>query len=374
MKNLIFLPLLLFCCLLANGQNYLQQANACFDKGDYENAKKNYTLFKEFDGSKDVSAQIQMSDKCLRTMNLADDYFKDREYAKARDHYKTVLDMNPKDLNAKKQYDLCVAQLNRSVPNTPASQVSPANTQHYSSEPEMVFVQDGTFTIGYTPEEGADCYDNEKPAHQVTLSSFYIGKYEVTQAQWKAVMGNNPSHFKGDNLPVEQVSWKDVQEFIRKLNAQTGKQYRLPTEAEWEYAARGGNKSQGYKYSGSNTTSNVAWYYENAGYNVLDDKTWNLSNLNSNNNRMHPVGTKSPNELGIYDMSGNVWEWCQDWYGTYPSSPRRAPVGFLSGSYRVFRGGGWDGDARGCSVSYRSSGKPDLCNNDLGFRIACSSK
>ena len=137
-------------------------------------------------------------------------------------------------------------------------------------------------------------------------------------------MGSNPSRYTGDdNLPVEQVSWKDVQEFIQKLNALTGKTYRLPTEAEWEYAARGGNQSQGYKYAGSNTVGDVAWHYGNS-----DHKT-------------HPVGQKQPNELGLYDMSGNVWEWCQDWYGDYSSSAQTNPTGPSSGSYRVLRGGSW---------------------------------
>ena len=166
---------------------------------------------------------------------------------------------------------------------------------------DMVRVEAGTFTMGATAEM-KDPWDDEKPTHRVTLiNDYYIGKYEVTQALWKAVMGNNPSEFKGDNLPVEQVSWKDCQKFLSKLNRITGKMFRLPTEAEWEYAARGGNKSRGYQYSGSNNLLDVAWYDDNSG------------------RKTHAVGTKQPNELGIYDMSGNVCEWCQDWYGKYNS-------------------------------------------------------
>ena len=220
-------------------------------------------------------------------------------------------------------------------------------------EIEMVWVPGGTFTMGATSEQGSDANDWEKPAHSVTLSGYYIGKYEVTQAQWKAVMGNNPSYFKGDNLPVEQVSWNEVQEFIRKLNQLTGKSYRLPTEAEWEYAARGGNNSRGYKYSGSNNIGSVAWYYENSGITT------------------HPVGSKSPNELGIYDMSGNVWEWCQDRWASnyYSSSPQRNPKGPASGSDRVIRGGSWYDYAGSCRVSGRDGNSPVGRGYDLGFRL-----
>ena len=232
-------------------------------------------------------------------------------------------------------------------------QPEPERPQSNLPEIEMVWVSGGTFTMGATSEQGSDAWDDEKPAHSVTLSGYYIGKYEVTQAQWKAVMGNNPSYFKGDNLPVENVTWNDVQEFIRKLNQLTGKSYRLPTEAEWEYAARGGSNSSGNKYSGSNNIGSVAWYTENSG------------------SKTHPVGSKSPNELGIYDMSGNVWEWCQDRWASnyYSSSPQRNPKGPASGSYRVFRGGSWSNDARLCRVSYRSYDSPDCRLDNLGFRL-----
>ena len=167
-------------------------------------------------------------------------------------------------------------------------------------------------------------------------------------------MGSNPSRFKGANRPVERVSWDDCQTFIRKLNAMTGKTFRLPTEAEWEYAARGGNKSNGYKYSGGNTLGNVAWYGDNSGSGT------------------HDVKTKSPNELGIYDMSGNVWEWCQDWYGKdyYSSSPQSNPQGPSSGSSRVRRGGSWFDNATYCRVAYRFSYTPTNTNYYLGFRLA----
>ena len=216
----------------------------------------------------------------------------------------------------------------------------------------MVWVEGGTFRMGATSEQGGDAESDEKPVHSVTLSGYYIGKTEVTQALWKAVMGNNPSRFKGDNLPVDCVSWGDSQVFIRKLNALTGQNFRLPTEAEWEFACRGGNNSLGYKYSGSDNIDNVAWYAGNSG-----DTT-------------HPVATRSPNELGIYDMSGNVWEWCADWYGDYSSGAQTNPKGPYGGSNRVYRGGGWFNGVRGCRSSYRIYNRPTFRDCGLGLRLA----
>ena len=219
---------------------------------------------------------------------------------------------------------------------------------------EMVKVEAGSFDMGATPEMKKP-YDWEKPVHRVTLTNnYYIGKYEVTQALWKIVMGSNPSNFKGDNLPVENVSWNNCQKFISKLNKLTGKSFRLPTEAEWEYAARGGNKSRGYLYSGSNAIGDVAWYEGNSSF------------------MTHAVGTKQPNELGIYDMTGNVWEWCQDWYDSYSSSPQTNPTGAVSGSYRVDRGGSWNCLARSCRASCRDRCTPDYRNNSCGLRLVLS--
>ena len=217
---------------------------------------------------------------------------------------------------------------------------------------QMVEVRGGTFTMGATAEQGSDADSEEKPAHQVTLSSYMIGKTEVTQELWEAVMGSNPSHFKGSNLPVELVTWEACQAFITKLNALTGKNFRLPTEAEWEFAARGGNNSRGYKYSGSNTLSNVAWYDDNS------------------SSKTHPVATKAPNELGIYDMSGNVYEWCNDWYDDYTSASQTNPTGPNSELYRVGRGGSWRGNARYCRVSSRYCSAPELCDTARGLRLA----
>lgn len=224
----------------------------------------------------------------------------------------------------------------------------------------MVYVEGGTFLMGAqstapnAPNYDSEAFVGESPVHRVTVSSFYMSKYEVTQGLWEAVMGTNPSKFKGDNLPVDSVSWYDCQDFIAKLNKLTGKEFRLPTEAEWEYAARGGNKSRGYKYSGSNTIGVVAWYIGN-----YSDKT-------------HPVGSKQPNELGLYDMSGNVWEWCQDRYRPYSFSSQTDPTGPSSGSYRVHRGGCWFSSAQGCRVSNRFGSAPgDRGDADHGFRLVC---
>ena len=235
---------------------------------------------------------------------------------------------------------------------------------------KMVKVAGGTFQMGATSEQGSDAYDSETPVHSVTLSDYYIGETEVTQALWYAVMGQRPtsggnsqwnsSYGLGDNYPVYYVTWNDCQEFITKLNQLTGQSFRLPTEAEWEFAARGGNSSLGYKYAGSNTIGDVAWYSENScdlGSSSPDYGT-------------HPVATKSPNELGLYDMSGNVWEWCQDWFGVYSSSAQTDPVGPSSGTFRVIRGGCWDNYFSFCRVSYRYNVTPSYRDRDLGLRLA----
>jgi len=250
---------------------------------------------------------------------------------------------------------------------------------------EIVFVQGGTFQMG-----SINGVTDEELIHSVSLSDFFIAKYEVTQGLWKSVMGNNPSYFTGDeDLPVEQVSWYDAVEFCNKLSEKEGLQkvytidyskkdecnkawfdtrkwlvicdftangYRLPTEAEWEYAARGGSQSKGYTYSGSNKADEVAWYEKNS-----EDKT-------------HPVGRKQPNELGIYDMSGNVWEWCWDWYNGYSSASQTNPTGSSSGDGRVFRGGSLGCENNGYELRFacRSNDSPYVRNYLQGFRIVRS--
>lgn len=229
----------------------------------------------------------------------------------------------------------------------------------------MIPVEGGTFLMGATGEQGTDANEDEKPVHQVTLPSYYIGETEVTQELWETVMGKNPSKFKGAKRPVERVSWKDCQKFLNKLYERTGFNFRLPTEAEWEFAARGGNKSLGFKYSGSNNIDDVAWYYDNS------DK------------QSHEVKTKQPNELGIYDMSGNVWEFVHDYYDAYTGRAQVDPIGPLSDifSMHVIRGGCWNyytpqkdsrwlSSTKGCRVSLRSHDTVERRNKQTGLRLA----
>ena len=214
---------------------------------------------------------------------------------------------------------------------------------------KMIRVKGGMFLMGSNSG-----FNDEQPVHEVRVNSFSIGQTQVTQELWEVVMGTNPSSFKGNKKPVENVSWNDCQTFIQKLNKLTGKQFRLPTEAEWEFAARGGILSKGCTFSGSDSIDEVAWYEDNSGVTT------------------HDVGIKSPNELGIYDMSGNVWEWCQDWYaGDYYSyCVDNNPIGAASGSNRVNRGGGWYYNATSCRVANRGSYTPTGTYDNIGFRLA----
>ena len=212
----------------------------------------------------------------------------------------------------------------------------------------MVMVEGGTFTMGCTDDTYGQ-YPDELPPHQVTVSSFQIGKYTITQKEWITFMGNRPNYGEEDNVPA-RVLWDNMQNFIRKLNLATGKKFRLPTEAEWEFAARGGNESKGYKYSGSDDIDEVAWYL--------------------GHNGCRNVGLKAPNELGIYDMSGNVWEWCSDWYGSYTSETQVNPTGANYGEKQVIRGGCWNEEAWECRISKRNSQYYYTYGYDkIGFRL-----
>jgi formylglycine-generating enzyme required for sulfatase activity len=213
---------------------------------------------------------------------------------------------------------------------------------------DMVLVEGGSFDMGNNNGD-----NNERPVHHVTVSSFYISKYLVTQAQWQAVMGDNPSSNKCDNCPVDNITWDEAQAYCQKKSELIGLTCRLPTEAEWEYAARGGNKSNAFIYSGSNNIADVAWYDGNAGGST------------------HPVGQKQPNELGLYDMTGEAWEWCRDWYDEsyYRYSPSQNPQGASEGSLRIIRGGSWRSSPQGCRAVGRNYDLPDYRSSGISLRI-----
>jgi len=231
---------------------------------------------------------------------------------------------------------------------TPAkkNEINSKNSTKTFILPEMIVVEGGSFNMG-----SADGASDEKPIHMVEVKRFSISKYEITQSQWQAIMGSNPSEFAGCiTCPVENVSWNDIQDFLKELHAQTGRHYRLPTESEWEFAARGGLRSKGFTYAGSFGVSNVAWHSENSG------------------NQTHPAGQKKPNEIGICDMSGNVWEWCEDWYLVYGTSQLNQESSTL-GRLRVIRGGSWGGASSDCRIPNRANQDPAKRSNDTGFRI-----
>lgn len=233
----------------------------------------------------------------------------------------------------------------------------------YGLNMRMIYVEGGTFTMGCTSEQGGDCNSDESPSRYVTVNSFYMGMLEVTQSQWEKVMGTSiyqqknkanpdlPMCGTGADYPIYYVSWEEAKEFCRRLSQQTGKTYRLPTEAEWEYAARGGKKNEGTKYSGSNYLGSVAWYVDNS------------------NDSTHPCGTKQADALGLYDTSGNVWEWCEDWYGNYVSYDTNNPKGATTGQYRVLRGGSWDSGASYFRVTFRGYSGPGGRSGNVGFRV-----
>lgn len=296
------------------------------------------------------------------TINIADENITHYIYMKER--------VNIEEGNTAMQSRALSQQKSSAVTtSTASSSVSPISSSNIETITikgisfNMVRVDGGTFTMGATGELESDADSDEKPAHQVTLSTFSIGETEVTQELWQAVMGNNPSSSKGNKQPVENISWEDCQKFIQKLNQLTELRFRLPTEAEWEYAARGGSKSHGYKYSGGNNINDVC------------SIGWK-STVRSNGKRFsYPtpcdVKTRQPNELGLYDMSGNVWEWCQDYYGNYSSGSQKDPIGTTGSSFRVFRGGSWLHESKGyCRVSSRYYGSPTLISSGIGFRLA----
>ena len=251
-----------------------------------------------------------------------------------------------------------------------ASQPAPAANQDFTETAwginmKMIWVEGGDFLMGCTSEQGGDCDSHEQNVRRVTVDGFYIGTLEVTQSQWEKVVGTSIYQQKskvggsstsgvGPDYPMYYVNWDEAMEFCRLLSNKTGRTYTLPTEAQWEYAARGGNKNDGAKYAGSNMIDAVAWYTDNSGSST------------------HIVGSKRANALGIYDMSGNVWEWCKDWFAnSYVSYDTNNPVGPSSGSSRVYRGGGWERSASNCRVALRNANNPGFRGNFVGFRVVC---
>ena len=293
------------------------------------------------------------SDSAKFCENTGKELLKACPWEDCADYGKAILPMRAKF------YPICGRPLQRTVEQVMSenhlntSEPSEQTFMVKGVEFKMIKVEGGTFSMGATSEQEYDALSCEKPVHSVTLSDYYIGETEVTQELWEAVMGSNTSYFEGDNQrPVENVSWNDCQKFIKKLNRLTGKEFRLPTEAEWEYAARGGKYSRGYKYSGSNNSDEVAWYDSNSG------------------SKTHPVKTKKDNELGLYDMSGNVWEWCNDWWGCYQSNSQTNPTGPSEGESRVLRGGGWCYFDMGVRVSRRDYLTPGYRHIIIGLRLA----
>ncbi|MDX1910160.1 MAG: SUMF1/EgtB/PvdO family nonheme iron enzyme [Saprospiraceae bacterium] len=292
---------------------------------------------------KKVSEALQVTPDLSQKIILLEAYLHDETHQNHRPEAEELLEDLRADLEAEEK--LAKARKKREEEQQEkAREMAEQKRRQEEAErqkelPEMVSVKGGTFNMS----------DN----YQVTLSNYEIGKYPVTQKLWKDIMGNNPSHFKGDDLPVENVRWEDCQAFLKKLNERfPGKNYRLPTEAEWEFAARGGALSKGYEYAGSNDLDEVGWYNKNSG------------------GKTHPVGLKKANELGIHDMSGNVWEWCSDWYGIYPSSAATDPLGPDSGTFRVNRGGSWDDAPQNCRVANRNFNSPGYRNYVLGLRLS----
>lgn len=345
-RNTLTLILLFAALTLAAQSNYspcytnnMSKGNTAFSQGKYNEARTYYSNARQCAGGNSTEAQSKINACDAKIKAQKEETEKQKAEAEAAEARRKA-EMEDAILKARVVEEITVSGIAF----------------------KMIYVHGGTFTMGCTSEQGGDCYGSEKPFHSVAVENFWMGETEVTQALWKAVMGKEHNgewggwenlYGRGSAYPAYRVSWNDCQKFIQRLNQLTGKTFRLPTEAEWEYAARGGNKSRGFMYAGSNTIDDVAWYVYNGG-----DET-------------HPAKTKFPNELGLYDMSGNVWEWCQDWYSDdyYSVSPSKTPQGPSSGSYRVLRGGGWDCPDRGCRVSIRIPNGPDYSCKYYGFRL-----
>ena len=366
MRN-ILTAILLLAALTVAAQNYspcykekYEAGVSLYNKGDYNGAKAKFVAAKGCPMPNTKEANVWIG-KCNAEINRIEEEKRKTEAEAAKrkaEEEQKKQEAEKKAAEAKKKEEEA-AEAKRQADEAAKKQslVFTVNSVTF----KMVYVAGGTFTMGCTNEKAFDCADCESFAHSVTLSDYHIGETEVTQALWRAVMGNSPSKHKGDSLPVEQVNWNDCQEFCNKLNnllrdeLPSGCRFALPTEAQWEYAAKGGNKSKGYLYSGSNNVNDVA------GCLTID-------RFHGNYDGPKPVKTKLPNELGLYDMTGNVEEWCQDWYSKdyFCVSPSKDPPGPPSGEFRVCRSCNW----QHCWVICRGRGTPEYRSTEIGFRLS----
>ena len=328
--------ILLALSFTAPQEDSLKRANDSFDRGEYLNSIRFYMAYELSAGAHLMNGKIELAQECYELSLLSNSFLSAQEYEKAKNLFLQILEINPKDPHAQIGYEACVHESNLIF------------EQIFRS---MVPVVGGSFLMGSIDSIARS---NEMPVHLVTVNSFRIANCPVTQRAWREVMGSCPSRLHSNLLPVEMVSWDDVVQFIQKLNDITGLEYRLPTEAEWEFAARGGNNSQNYTYSGSNQMEEAGWCNQNS-YTIP-----------------HWVGEKRANELGLYDMSGNVWEWCVDWYSDYTEEDQIDPCGPESGTRRIVRGGSWYDIEHLCRVSYRRSFDPDTRSEYIGFRLCLS--
>ncbi len=372
--------------LLAQGLSektgyYLQMAMNYYKSGKYEKAGETLDVYCDLTNCDKVQDLRQNIETCRELNKSARDAKNEGKYTMAIAFYERILSVNPDDPKARKHIDEVrkfmgkldpdqeseEVLLEEKFPSLPTQKDSDGFFQERTLgiNMKMIYVEGGSFWMGCTSEQGSDCGEDEYPLHRVNLASYYISECEITQEQWWNVMKNSyyqqqrrqGAEFSVNklksNYPVTDVSWEDAQAFCKELSAKTGRKYRLPTEAEWEYAARGGKNSKGRKYSGSSLVENVAWSTENS------------------DEYVHPVGRKVPNELGLYDMSGNVWEWCADSYREYRRDAYSSNAESYIGENRVLRGGSWDDAVRYCRVSARYYDHQENRDSYTGFRVVC---
>ncbi|MCL2596729.1 MAG: formylglycine-generating enzyme family protein [Paludibacter sp.] len=323
----------------------MQKADSCFNASDYATAEVNYQIAaktaQQAGNQNDVQTALKKID-CCQQLSQANKLIDSGKFDDARTKLMLVKALGCIDVKSVQALiDKCNAEISQSNEIFNNNVIAPLTN-------DMVLVKGGIFMMGCQD----NCREGETPVHQVVLKNFYLSKHEITQDQWEAIMDDNPSYLKNENFPVTNISYSDIQDFIVKLNAASGLEFRLPTESEWEYAARGGEKSNHTIYAGSNAAPYVAWFAEDS------------------ENEMHPVGQLIPNELDIYDMSGNAAEWCSDWYADYTKEFHLYPVGANEGKERVVRGGGFDDSIDFLRVTFRFAATPNTKSQKIGFRLA----